>query len=340
MNKHINRSLILLLALVLLLGGCSKKEENDKTPEEVVPSEQEEVIDIEDVDVDSLPLISYGVISTGRSLYEDENGDRCVIPAEFMVSDKADERTIKTGLVIIGPDGSEFVWVPTTVTPLEVHDFHSYYSGNSLRGYEDETDLPLYQAMIKSVEKYGGFYMGRYEASYASGKNTADYLPASKKIAEGGEGRIWVQFSPQDATIACQNLYKNNNTVQGFFPWGINWDTTLQWFIDSGNKTESDISSNSTYWGNYTDDPFSEGYSGKYTGRFEEAKANNIYDMAGNNWEWTQERYGSNYVMRGGGYNIMGGTCSGAVYPAAIRDPLPGNNHHPNVTFRIGLFIK
>jgi hypothetical protein len=50
-----------------------------------------------------------------------------------------------------------------------------------------------------------------------------------------------------------------------------------------------------------------------------------IYDLAGNNWEWTQERFGSNYVMRGGGYNLMGGACRGGDYPAALRDPLPGN---------------
>lgn len=79
----------------------------------------------------------------------------------------------------------------------------------------------------------------------------------------------------------------------------------------------------------------------KYTGQWEEAKANNIYDLAGNNWEWTQERYVfGNYVMRGGGYNLMGGACSGSRYPAALRDPLPGNDHHPNVTFRVALYVK
>ena len=74
---------------------------------------------------------------------------------------------------------------------------------------------------------------------------------------------------------------------------------------------------------------------------WEEAKANNIYDLAGNNWEWTQEQYGSgNYVMRGGGYNLMGGSCPGSSYPAALRDPLPGSNRHPNVTFRVALYLK
>jgi formylglycine-generating enzyme required for sulfatase activity len=51
------------------------------------------------------------------------------------------------------------------------------------------------------------------------------------------------------------------------------------------------------------------------------AKANNIYDLAGNNWEWTQERCGSNYVMRSGGYNLMGVACPAAaiLLPSATR---------------------
>ena len=32
-------------------------------------------------------------------------------------------------------------------------------------------------------------------------------------------------------------------------------------------------------------------------------------------------------------------SCPGSRYPTAIRDPLPGNNHHPNVCFRVALFL-
>ena len=268
--------------------------------------------------------------------YIDNKGDKAHIPAEFTVSEKVDEQTINTGLVVIGPDGSEFVWIPTTVTELATREFGSYFSGGgSISGYYDETELTGYQEMIRSVEKYGGFYIGRYEAS--KGENN---LPVSKRVTASEPGQIWVQFSPQDTVGACEALYADNGTVQGFFPWGINWDTTLQWLIDSGCKNVSEVISDSTGWGNYSNDNFSIGARGNYTGAWEQAKANNIYDLAGNNWEWTQERYGTNYVMRGGGYNLMGGSCPGDRYPAALRDPLPGNNHHPNVTFRVALYLK
>ena len=35
----------------------------------------------------------------------------------------------------------------------------------------------------------------------------------------------------------------------------------------------------------------------------------------------------------------LNASCPGSRYPAAIRDPLPGNNHHPNVCFRVALFL-
>ena len=286
-----------------------------------------------------MPVVGPGKTADGKSEYTDKDGVTVIIPDKFRVSEKEDEQTVKTGLVVIGQDGNEFVWIPTTVTALSVRDFGSYFYGGNISGYSDETDLPAYQEMIKSIEKYGGFYIGRYEASRGKGADGNDE-PRSCPVTQSNNGYIWVQYSPQDATTACAKLYADNPSVTGFFPWGCNWDTVLQWLIDSGSKSRTEVVSNSTSWGNYSDDDFSPNANGRYTGIYEQAKANNIYDLAGNNWEWTQERNGSNYVMRGGGYNLMGGACPGNRYPAALRDPLPGNNHHPNVCFRIGLFIN
>ena len=304
--------------------------ETSSSESEAAPQASRNLADLSD-----LPAALPGQTAETISKYTDANGDAAFIPAQFSVSEKDGEQTIRTGLVVIAPDGSEFVWIPTAVTPLEMRDFGSYFFGGNISDYYDETELSEYQEMLGSAERFGGFYIGRYEACKGD-----DGLPVSKRVTKDEPGQIYVQFSPQDATTACQNLYDGNETVQGFFPWGANWDTMLQWLIDSGCKSESEVSSDSTGWGNYSDDSFSDGERGNYTGMWEEAKANNIYDLAGNNWEWTQERSGSNYVMRGGGYSLMGGSCQGSRYPAAIRDPLPGNNHHPNVTFRPALYLK
>ena len=327
MNRKIRTGLLVLL----LLCGCSQKQE-----EETI------ITDTGNTTSENKPVtLENAAVAEEINEYIDSNGDIAYIPGGFTVSEKADEQTIDTGLVIIGNDGSEFVWIPTSETPMAVRDFGAYFSGSSLDGYYDEVELDSYQQMLASTEYYGGFYMGRYEASIGSGNNINNYVPASKRVSDSEPGKIWVQFSPQDTTIVCENMYADNPNVSGFFPWGINWDTTLQWLIDSGGKSEKEVTRDSTSWGNYSDDDFSIRANGKYTGIYEQAKANNIYDLAGNNWEWTQERYTSgSYAMRGGGYNLMGGSCSGSSFPAALRNHLPGNDHHPNVCFRVALYLN
>ena len=302
-------------------------------------------ITVKQLDRSEGTIIDYTNTNDGISKYEDENGDIAYIPQDFKVSSKEDEQTINTGLVVIGPDGSEFVWVPTTTTKFERHNFapSGIWNGSyelsetkSYGAYYDETDSTEYINMKNSVEKYGGFYIGRYESS----KSDVDSIPSVKKITTSDKGRIWVNISPQDIKIVCNNMYSDNETVQGFLTYGINFDTALQWLIDSGAKTEEDIRVDSTSWGNYSNNTFTGNVKSGTTGMFEEAKANNIYDLAGNYWEWTAERYGDSYVMRSGGYNIMGSACTGSSFPAANRDPLPGNNHHPNVSFRVSLYLK
>ena len=217
--------LLLSAALLFALAACNKSDSQaprtQSEPEQAEESAKEPSAET----------------AGETAAFTDDKGDSAYIPAGFTVSDKKDERTISTGLVVIGPDGSEYVWIPTAVTSLARHDFGVYFYGSgSLDGYNDETDLDEYKAMVSSVEKYGGFYFGRYEASEGP-----DGLPVSKPVTKEEPGRIWTNFSPMDSTEVCQKLYADNSSVQGFFPWGINWDTVLQWMIDSGTLKEADV---------------------------------------------------------------------------------------------------
>ena len=56
------------------------------------------------------------------TIFKDPNSSdkEAYIPKGFKVSGVADEQKIDTGLVVIAPDGSEFVWVPVNKTTLEV----------------------------------------------------------------------------------------------------------------------------------------------------------------------------------------------------------------------------
>ncbi len=339
MKKKLTSLLALLCGMAIFLTACSNSQAvNANAPQQSASPDNIPAI----TRPDNMPAIGLGEAATEKNEYTDRNGDTVIIPEQFKVSTKEDEQIITSGLVVIGPDESEFVWVPITETEFARNDFGS-------NGYWDDTSTEDYIAMEQSVREYGGFYMGRYEASYASGDNISNYIPASKKSTintsetrENAPGRIWTFVPSADMIEISRNMYQDNSSVESFLPWGINWDTTLQWIIDSGDKTEAEVTRDSTSWGNYSNDEFSGNASAENTGQWEETKANNIYDLAGNNWEWTQELYGTegNHAVRGGSYSFMGRSCTGADCPATARSNTPDNDHHPNLTFRVALYLK
>ena len=135
--------------------------------------------------------------------------------------------------------------------------------------------------------------------------------------------------------------------------WGIQWDETLKWLIDTGEKTYAEIASDSTSWGNYSNNSFtyytntskstalkSSGGQRKIpSGSYEGANANNVYDMAGNIYEWTLESNesgtGSYKYGRGGGFNF-----NGNISPAANRYYTYPYNSYFFFGLRCTLFIK
>ena len=118
--------------------------------------------------------------------------------------------------------------------------------------------------------------------------------------------------------------------------WGIQWDETLKWLIDTGEKTYAEIGSNSTSWGNYSNNSFtyytntSKSTATKAanrstripSGAYEGANANNVFDLAGNVRDWTLEYYNSwasgsvRYARSGNYYG------DGSYYPAAYQERL------------------
>ena len=135
--------------------------------------------------------------------------------------------------------------------------------------------------------------------------------------------------------------------------WGIQWDETLKWLIDTGEKTYAEVGKDSTSWGNYANNSFtyytntSKSTATKVSGRqtripsgaYEGTNANNVFDLAGNVYDWTLESNGSGTgnrrYGRGGNYGSYG------FSPAADRDdynPYDDNNNY--IGLRCSLFIK
>ena len=157
-----------------------------------------------------------------------------------------------------------------------------------------ETMKSDYEEMIASLEKYKGFYIGRYELT-ANGEKTG----------------------ATQTNVNWYTLYKNCTTlasgskVKTRMIWGLQWDATCNWLASSGFS----ITDSST-WGNYQDNTADGHGSKQNTGYSENWKANNIYDFAGNCREFTQEAgYTSTRVDRGGNCNF-----DGSVDPASGRN--------------------
>ena len=172
--------------------------------------------------------------------------------------------------------------------------------------------------MIVSVEKYGGFYIGRYETG-----NINQETPVVQKGNTNISRQTWYNMYKR-----CKNIRGDNTNVVTGMIWGNQWDRTLMWLIETGSKTKEQIADDSTSWGNYNNATFeyvnssgstvtkNENSGTKIpTGNTEYTKANNIYDLAGNVYDWTMEAYSTNYrVCRGGYYDVNGGG-----YPADSR---------------------
>ena len=173
-----------------------------------------------------------------------------------------------------------------------------------------------YKAMIESVSKYGGFYIGRYELS---GTVTE---PTEKP------GKTLTKTDWYNLYNACRSSkLQASDKVKTQMIWGCQWDVTMNWLISSGAKTSNEVNKDSSSWGNYKDSTenakvtvteedgtTTNKYGSKQnTGYSEYWKANNIYDLAGNCFEWTQEAGYTHYrAVRGGNYSYSGSSNPGS----------------------------
>ncbi len=180
--------------------------------------------------------------------------------------------------------------------------------------------------MIESVEKYGGFYIGRYE----TGNLSQDTVVVQKGNTDINYQNWYTMYKK------CKTLKGSNNKVGTGMIWGSQWDRTLMWLIESENKTKEEICDSSD-WGNYSNNIEEGAGSRRATGYSETWKTANIYDLAGNVGEWTMEASSTNgRVYRGGYY-----TYTGTDFPAGDRNySTPTNSYYGFSACRVALYIK
>ena len=100
-----------------------------------------------------------------------------------------------------------------------------------------------------------------------------------------------------EALAKANDMYDSQEFTSSLLT-GAAWDRTLSWLEET--VTISEIIVDSKSWGNYSDDTFSGTTGLINTGIYNQTMKNNIYDLAGNLFEWTTEATNTvNRVIRG-----------------------------------------
>ena len=190
------------------------------------------------------------------------------------------------------------------------------------------TEKSEYDTMKTQVLKYGGFYIGRFEAGVRSttlrngatkaltvvckkGVAPYNYVPWGKPMNDASE------VSGQSGAVYLAKRFAsqyNYTSVTSTLTYGCEWDAMCRYIGASQRKTPK------------KDRP-------ELTGSVASDVSKNIYDLAGNCHEWTMEAENPKYrVRRGGSYD----------YAAPVRHRYHSvpTYYTDDISFRPALYIK
>lgn len=255
--------------------------------------------------------------------------------------------TVANGYVIYDSYGNEYVWVPVDdINKFAVKVPETYTS------YEDI--VTEFNSIRNSIGIYGGFYIGRYEASSQNGR------VYSKKNMQPIINIAWGNSLKNPGDKGAYGLAKNVAKTYGYSQfkstllYNSMWDATITYMEKTNDR-------NSLNYGNYTSSSFNidntdargsrnNGQTYEYvysksantrmlltTGATDRNSVKNIYDMAGNVSEWVVSPYNTatgTVSVRGGDYNELSNSIS-------IRYAVEKNitTSSPNVGFRVALYL-
>ena len=246
--------------------------------------------------------------------------------------------------------GSQFVWIPvgtgenaikkenkeTVEIELGRYDFTknsdgtittSEYSGSYTEDTTASHNSSRGNAIAKDIEKFKtsansnhGYYIGRYEAGvvdYNSSVSTSNsnnetnwtgYTGDNIKLVCKKEQQVWNYVTQNKASELSRNMYGSEAKVTSDLINSYAWGTAIVFIQQCGTESNSSTYSH-TVGQSSTSTPQTTGTNIlKATSKVD--KQCNIFDMAGNCFEWTTETSSNSYnpcVTRGGTYDNSSG---------------------------------
>lgn len=266
---------------------------------------------------------------------------------------------LKNGNIEYEIIGNQFVWVNVNIS--------NYKKSSDVWGQKYNPYIIVNNstsAELAQIKKYNGFYVGRFEASTSNEKINNDEfgIPQEKPGI-----KPWNFISFEKAQANAQSMYNTESVTSGLMT-GTAWDSMISWMV--GGSSSDKLTTNCK-WGNFSDttpeitlgkiaigNSNEVGEFGEWkhstkdikelkplgtyimtTGASEECKLKNIYDVAGNLWEVTEEAiYYSNYGLvkskRGSSFSYTSSN------PVCQRKVDKNNTHYGYDGYRVILYMN
>ena len=290
------------------------------------------VLPYEELEGDIKQAVDDGKIQTVLKETIDGEETIAVVPTGFEISTIEGENSISGGLVI--KDGAnEFVFVPYAETYIEDYlgginydsqtKLDSYY-GEGFFNYAEDFNYEQDKINIEtSINKYKGFYVGRYETTIdengtiGSARNT-EVLESDKSIEQTNNMLVkWYGLYKVQ-----KDMYKEDESVFSIMITDKVWDTIMDFTKYGDVKREVDT---------YTTKPDLSG-SAYSTDPNQYDVSKNIYDLSGNAYEW-------NLTVRNSGRSVRGGSCRSSA-PASVHSMNPFPHLDAKIGSRVTLYIR
>ena len=215
----------------------------------------------------------------------------------------------------------------------------------------------LKENMLSSIYKNGGFWIGQYEAGVNVQRMNSNDDLTIPIIKQNMYPYTYIRCS--DAQIKISEIEVGNDCTCSLL-FGIQWDLVLK-RLEKHDVDSKELINDSSNWGNYSNVSFNvergeyliEGETkfvpvqdGGYlkpessvlltTGAADRNSKMNIYDLAGNVYEWTLEHDAS----FSGPCVVRGGLASspGSSFPASNRNSRSATTTYGSYGFRVALY--